>query len=293
MAIVRVITARREQVGDQPILRALPSARCRNVGPFVFFDYLLPYDYPPGQGLDIRQHPHIGLSTLTYLLEGELLHKDSLGSEARVRAGGLSWMTAGSGIAHIERTPAALLRTGSRLHGLQAWLAMPKGDQQGEPDYQYFESDELPSHNLEGVSIKLLAGHGFRLIAPVPVLSPTLYAIVDMLPGSTLLIPDEHAERAVFLISGEAQLGTQPLQTHTLAVLEPGVEMALNSGDGARLALLGGAPLDGGTRRMHWNFVSTDQQLVDDARGRWAKGDWPQVPGEAGRIAQPGGASEG
>jgi redox-sensitive bicupin YhaK (pirin superfamily) len=292
MAIVRVISPRQEQVGGQPILRVLPSAGCRSVGPFVFLDYLLPYDYPPGHGLDIRQHPHIGLSTLTYLLEGELAHKDSLGSEAQVRPGGLSWMTAGSGIAHIERTPAPLMQTGSGLHGLQAWLAMPKGDEQGEPDYQYFEPDDLPSQIVEGVNIKLLAGHGFRLIAPAPVLSPTLYALVNMPPGSTLWIPDEHAQRAVFLIRGEARLGSEALQTHTLAVLEPGVDMPLNSGDGAELVLLGGAPLDGGTRRMNWNFVSTDQQLIDDARARWAKGDWPQVPGEAGRIALPGGASE-
>lgn len=292
MAIVRVITPRQEQVGGQPILRLLPSAGCRSVGPFVFFDYLVPHSYPPEHGMDIGQHPHIGLSTLTYLLEGELLHKDSLGSEARVRPGGLSWMTAGSAIAHVERTPEALMQTGSQLHGLQAWLAMPKNEEQSEPDYQYFDPDELPFHNAEGVRIRLLAGHGFRLIAPTPVLSPTLYAVVDMTPGSTLLIPDEHAERAVFLLSGEAHLGAEPLHAHRLAVLEPGVEMALISGKGASLVLLGGAPMDGGTRRMSWNFVSTDQRLIEKARANWAAGNWPQVPGEAGRIALPGAASE-
>jgi redox-sensitive bicupin YhaK (pirin superfamily) len=292
MAIALVITPRQEAVGGQPILRPLPCAQCRSVGPFVFFDYILPYDYPPGQGMHIHQHPHIGLSTLTYLFEGELLHKDSLGSQERVRPGDVSWMTAGKAIAHVERTPEDLVETGSRLHGLQVWLAMPQSKEQGDPSYYYFEHDELPTHEADGVRIIMVAGHGWRQISPVPVLSPTLYAIVELAAGSALLIPDEHAERAVFLLAGDARLGTEPLAPHTLAVLEEGAEMTLTSGTGARLAVIGGAPLDG-TRRMNWNFVASDPQLIERARSHWAVGDWPQVPGEAGRVELPGPARRG
>lgn len=286
MAIALVITPRQESVGGQPILRPLPSAQCRSVGPFVFFDYILPHDYPPGQGMHIHQHPHIGLSTLTYLFEGELLHKDSLGSEERVAPGQVSWMTSGNGIAHIERTPDDLLQAGSRLHGLQVWLAMPKAKEQDDPTYYYFEADELPSREEGGVRITLVAGHGFRQISPVPVLSPTLYAIVEMAAGSSLLIPDEHSQRAVFLLEGEAYLGADPLQARTLVVLEEGVEASLSTTSSARLALIGGAPLDG-ARRMNWNFVASDPALIEQARARWAVGDWPEVPGEAGRIELP------
>ncbi|WP_040260808.1 pirin family protein [Pseudomonas massiliensis] len=287
MSIAQVIAPRQESVGGQPILRPLPSAQCRSVGPFVFFDYILPHPYAPGSGMNIAQHPHIGLSTLTYLFEGELLHKDSLGSEERVRPGEVSWMTAGRGIAHVERTPDDLVQSGSTLHGLQVWLAMPKAKEKGTPSYYYFEADELPSREEDGVRLTMVAGHGFRLISPVPVLSPTLYAIVDMAPGSTLLIPDEHAQRAVFLLEGDARLGSEPLQAHSLTVLEEGVESSLASPIGARLALIGGAPLDG-PRRMNWNFVASDTTLIEEARARWAVGDWPQVPGEAGRIELPG-----
>jgi redox-sensitive bicupin YhaK (pirin superfamily) len=292
MAISQVLTPRQEDVGGQPILRALPAAQCRSVGPFVFFDYILPHEYPSGQGMHIHQHPHIGLSTLTYLFEGELLHKDSLGSQERVRPGDVSWMTAGRAIAHVERTPAERVDTGSRLHGLQVWLAMPRDKEQGDPSYYYFEYDELPSHTANGVQITLIAGHGFRLVSPVPVLSPTLYASVDMAADSTLLIPDEHTQRAVFLLSGEAYLGADVLPPQALVVLEEGTETTLSTATGARLALIGGAALDG-PRSMNWNFVSSDPGLIERARSRWAVGDWPQVPGEAGRVELPGPARRG
>lgn len=292
MTIALVITPRQENVGGQPILRPLPSAQCRSVGPFVFFDYILPHDYPPGQGMNIHQHPHIGLSTLTYLFEGELLHKDSLGSEERVRQGEVSFMTAGKEISHIERTPAELMAAGSRLHGIQVWLAMPRDREQGDPSYYYFEADELPSRDEGGAHITMVAGHGFRLVSPVPVLSPTLYAVIELAPASSLLVPAEHAQRAVFLLEGEAHLGADRLEPQTLVVFEEGSEMALSSTSGARLALVGGAPLDG-PRRLNWNFVASDPLLIERARARWAVGDWAQVPGEAGRIELPGPARRG
>lgn len=281
-----VIHPRAESVEGQPILRPLPSAQCRSVGPFVFFDHMLETDYASGHGVNIRQHPHIGLSTLTYLFEGELLHKDSLGSDQRVKAGDVSWMTAGSAIAHVERTPADLLASGSRLHGLQIWLASPKDKEQGPGHYSHHPAATLPVSDSLGVSIRLIAGNGFCLESPVPVLSPTLYALVQMQSATTLSVPTEHVERALYVLEGEVSLNDELVKPHSLVVLPEGEEMSLYAESESKLVLFGGAPLDG-PRRMNWNFVASDPALIDQARARWAAGDWPTVPGESERIELP------
>jgi len=281
-----VIRPRTESVEGQPILRPLPSAQCRSVGPFVFFDHMLETDYAAGNGVNIRQHPHIGLSTLTYLFEGEILHKDSLGSNQRVKAGDVSWMTAGSAIAHVERTPAELLERGSRLHGLQIWLASPKDQEQGPGHYSHHPAATLPVSDNLGVSIRMIAGTGFCLQSPVPVLSPTLYALVQMQAATTLTVPNEHAERALYVLDGEVSLNDEAVEPHSLVVLPEGEEMSLYADSESRLVLFGGAPLDG-PRRMNWNFVASDPALIDQARARWSAGDWPKVPGESERIELP------
>ena len=286
MPTVTVIKPRTEDVEGQPILRPLPSAKCRSVGPFVFFDHMLPTHYPPGHGMDIRQHPHIGLSTLTYLFEGQLQHKDSLGSDQHVGPGEVSWMTAGSAIAHIERTPAAALDQGSTLHGLQVWLASPKDKEQGAGHYSHHTKASLPVSDSLGVKVRLIAGSGFCLSSPVPVLSPTLYAEIHMQTATTLMIPTEHQERALYVLEGEAQLDGQRLEPCTLVVLPAGEEMTLMAESDCHAVLIGGAPLDG-PRRMNWNFVASDPALIEQARTRWAAGDWPIVAGEIGRIELP------
>ena len=286
MQTLTVIRPRAEDVEGQPILRPLPSAKCRSVGPFVFFDHMLPTYYPPGHGMNIRQHPHIGLSTLTWLFEGQLQHKDSLGSDQQVGPGDVSWMTAGAAIAHIERTPAAALAQGSSLHGLQVWLASPKEHEQGPGHYSHHPADSLPFSDNLGVKIRMIAGTGFCLTSPVPVLSPTLYAEVQMQTATTLLIPAEHPERALYVLEGEAQLENQALEPRSLVVLPAGEAMTLYAASDCHLVLIGGAALDG-PRRMNWNFVASDQGLIEQARTRWAAGDWPTVPGEVGRIELP------
>ncbi|MCQ2993570.1 pirin family protein [Pseudomonas syringae] len=280
------IKPRAEDVEGQPILRPLPSARCRSVGPFVFFDHMLETEYAPGKGIDIRQHPHIGLSTLTYLFEGRLLHKDSLGSDQQVTPGDVSWMTSGAAIAHIERTPADLMSSGSRMHGLQVWLASPKPHEQGEGHYSLHPAISLPVTDNPGIQIRMIAGTGFCLTSPVPVLSPTIYAELHMQNATTLLIPDEHEERALYVLSGEASVDGEAVEARTLVVLEPGKEVNLCAESECHAVLIGGAPLDG-PRRMNWNFVASDQELIEQARTRWAAGDWPTVPGEIGRIELP------
>lgn len=286
MASPLVIRPRPESVEGQPILRPLPSAKCRSVGPFVFFDHMLETDYAPGHGMDIRQHPHIGLSTLTYLFEGALLHKDSLGSSQRVNPGEVSWMTAGAAIAHVERTPDEVLAAGSRLHGLQIWLASPKEAEQGPGHYSHHPAASLPVSDALGVKVRMIAGNGFCLTSPVPVLSPTLYAEVSMEVATTLCVPDEHEERAVYVLSGEVLLNDQPLELNTLVVLAKGEEAGLYADSASHLVIIGGAPLDG-PRRMNWNFVASDPALIENARQRWAAGDWPVVEGESGRIELP------
>ena len=281
-----VIRPRAESVEGQPILRPLPSAQCRSVGPFVFFDHMLATDYAPGHGMDVRQHPHIGLSTLTYLFEGEVLHKDSLGSHQQVRPGDVSWMTAGHGVAHVERTPEHALEHGSRLHGLQVWLASPQSAEQGQPSYSHHSADSLPVSDSLGVRICMIAGNGFCLESPVPVLSPTLYAHVHMQPATTLIVPTEHAQRALYLLEGELKLGEEAVEPHSLIVLPEGEEAVVYAEGECQWVLIGGAPLDG-PRRMNWNFVASDPALIEQARARWAARDWPTVPGETERIELP------
>lgn len=285
MSGVLLIQPRAEDIAGQPILRPLPSAHCRSVGPFVFFDHMLEKHYPPGSGMNINQHPHIGLSTLTYLFEGQLQHKDSLGSDQLVQPGDVSWMTAGKAVAHVERTPADSLKSGSRLHGLQVWLALPAADEQGPPSYSHHPASSLPRSEAMGVQICLIAGSGFCLQSPVPVRSPTLYAELKLSAGASLVIPAEHPERALYLIDGEVLLDDQPLPLHGLTVLPEGQAFTLSACGGSHLALIGGTPL--GPRRMNWNFVASEAALIEQARARWANRDWPTVPGETAWIELP------
>jgi redox-sensitive bicupin YhaK (pirin superfamily) len=280
-----LIQPRQEDISGQPILRPLPSAKCRSVGPFVFFDHMLEKTYPVGSGMNINQHPHIGLSTLTYLFEGQLQHKDSLGSDQLVGPGDVSWMTAGKAVAHVERTPPALQQSGSRMHGLQVWLAMPSAEEQGQPSYSHHPASSLPRSSSMGVDICLIAGNGFCLQSPVPVLSPTIYAEIKLAAGAALQIPAEHTERALYLIDGEALVDEQNLPLRGLLVLPEGETYTLSACSESHLVLIGGAPI--GPRRINWNFVASDPALIDQARQRWAAQEWPTVPGETARIELP------
>ncbi|MHB9796408.1 pirin family protein [Pseudomonas sp. MT3] len=280
------IRPRAEDVEGVPILRPLPSAQCRSVGPFVFFDHMLESTFVPEHGMDIRQHPHIGLSTLTYLFEGQVQHKDSLGSDQLVLPGDVSWMTAGRGVAHVERTPRTLRHDGSRLHGLQVWLALPREQERCDPSYSHHPAASLPESDALGVRIRMIAGTGFCLESPVPVLSPTLYAELKLSAGATLAIPDEHPQRALYLLEGEALLDNEPVPPHNLLVLPEGIAFTLSACTDCHAMIIGGAPLDG-PRRMNWNFVASDPALIDSARARWSARYWPTVPGEQERIELP------
>lgn len=195
-------------------------------------------------------------------------------------------MTAGSGVAHVERTPPEGVQAGSRLHGLQVWLASPKAAEQGPSSYSHHPAASLPVSDSLGVRIRMIAGTGFCLESPVPVLSPTLYAEVHMQSATTLLVPGEHAQRALYVLAGEVSVDDEPVEPCSLVVLPEGEALTLYADEASHLVLIGGAPLDG-PRRMNWNFVASDPQLIEDARARWAAGDWPTVPGEVARIELP------
>ena len=286
-AVETVIEPRMRDIGDFAVRRLLPAAVRRSVGPFVFLDHFGPVALPPGQGMDVRPHPHIGLATVTYLLEGEIIHRDSLGYVQPIRPGDVNWMTAGRGIVHSERSGAEERAKGPRLHGIQSWVALPQASEESEPRFAHHPGTSLPSFALGGVRLRLIAGTGFGHKAPVAVLAPTLYADVDMPAGTAIEIPAEYPERAIYVILGKVEIDGDSHGVGRLLVLAADARPRLVSKEGARLLLLGGAPLDG-NRHLYWNFVSSRRERIDQAKKDWSEGRFPKVPGETDYIPLPG-----
>jgi redox-sensitive bicupin YhaK (pirin superfamily) len=268
------------------VRRLLPAAARQMVGPFVFLDHMGPSTFAPGAGIDVRPHPHIGLSTATYLFEGVILHRDSLGTLQEIHPGDVNWMTAGRGIAHSERTPPALRVSGAHLHGLQFWVALPKHAEQTEPSFQHHPGASLPRVDGQGYSITLIAGQGWGLTSPVQTHSPLFYADVQCHSSGCFPIPAEHAERAVYVISGEARLGEEILTPGLVYVLQANSPAVVEVDGAARLVVFGGAPLEG-PRRIWWNFVASDTALIEQAKLDWEAGRFDPVPGEDERIPLP------
>ncbi len=273
-------------LGGFTVRRLLPGHPHRLVGPFIFFDHLGPVDFAAGTGLDVRPHPHIGLATVTYLFQGAFLHRDSLGVEQRIEPGDVNWMTAGGGIVHSERTPDDLRTTGSTLHAIQTWVALPRAHERVAPTFEHHAGATLPRLSLPGVALCLIAGTAFGLTAPTTTFSPTLYAAVEMASGSTLALPTEHEERAVYPVAGDVTVDGMPVPETTLAVLHAGREAIIRANSAARLMLLGGAPMDG-ERHIWWNFVASEPGLIDAAKQRWRHDGFGQIPGETEFIPLP------
>ena len=266
------------------VRRALPDAKRRSVGPFVFFDQMGPVQLEPGRGLDVRPHPHIGLATVTYLLEGEILHRDSLGSVQAIRPGEVNWMTAGRGIAHSERTPPELRARGPKLFGVQTWVGLPRADEECEPSFSHHTG--LPVVEEGGVTLRLILGDLLGLASPVPTLSPTIYADISLAATRRFAIPAQHEERGVHVIEGEIAIGAQSLGAGEMVVLVPGTEAIVEASGAARLLLFGGAPLDG-PRFVWWNFVSSSRERIVQAAGDWKAERFAAVPGETERSPLP------
>jgi redox-sensitive bicupin YhaK (pirin superfamily) len=276
--------------GGFVVRRLLPAAACRAVGPFVFFDHFGPIVAGPDDNHDVRAHPHIGLSTVTYLFEGAMLHRDSTGVVQRIEPGAVNWMTAGRGIVHSERTPDDLRGRVRRSHGLQLWCALPAELEDSAPSFSHTPAQAIPALRVGDASVRVLIGEAFGAASPVPAHSPTLYldlafdagaGVLDLPPGSA-------RERALYLVDGVARLDGQPLAPQTMAVLPEGTAARLEADAGARLVLVGGEPL--GPRFMWWNFVSSRKEAIDAAAQRWREqpnDTFPAVAGETEFIPLP------
>ena len=261
------------------VSRILPSPGHRMVGPFVFFDYFGPVDFPPGKGIDVRPHPHIGLATVTYLFEGSQMHRDTLGSEQEIHPGDVNWMTAGRGIAHSERTGPEPRARGHRLHGIQSWIGLPTRDEEAQPSFQHVGSSDLPSSVHEGVELKIVTGKAYGLLSPVRVFSDIFYIDAKLEDGASLAVTDEHLERAVFVVSGQIEINGTTHAEGTMLVLDNGEKAVVGANGAARMMLLGGAPLDG-PRHLWWNFVSSSKERIERAKREWTSGAFGLIPGD-------------
>jgi redox-sensitive bicupin YhaK (pirin superfamily) len=273
-------------IGNFVVHRILPVAQRRSVGPFVFLDRMGPHRFQPGEGMDVRPHPHIGLATVTYLFEGEIMHRDNLGSVQAIRPGDVNWMTAGAGIAHSERTPPDQRKGGASAFGIQSWVALPKAHEEAAPAFFHHAKDALPEGERDGVHVRAVAGTAFGLTAPVATFTGTLYCDVTMPAGARLSVPSEHAERAVLPITGRIAIGGHTVPDDVMIVLKPGAPATIEALEPARLMLLGGEPLDG-PRHIWWNFVSSSKERIEQAKADWKAGRFADVPGETEFIPLP------
>ncbi|HLH95597.1 MAG TPA: pirin family protein [Xanthobacteraceae bacterium] len=279
-AIDLVIVPRSVDLGGFAVRRALPHVQRRMVGPFIFFDHFGPVEFRTGQGIDVRPHPHIGLSTVTFLFDGEIVHRDSLGSNAAIHPGDVNLMTAGRGIVHSERTAPDHRTEGERLHGLQLWLAMPAGDEEIDPSFAHHDQAQLPVIAGDGKVVRLVIGDAYGKSSPVPTLSDTILADAMLTPGATLPIDPETEERALYVVSGEIDIAADRFAAGRLLVLRPGDRITLTAASEARVILLGGAPMDG-PRHIWWNFVSSRKDRIAQAKADWKDGRFDTVPGDA------------
>jgi len=284
-AIAQVVESRKRDLGGFEVRRVLPWGGGRMVGPFIFLDQLGPVAFAPGHGIDVRPHPHIGLATVTYLFDGELVHRDSLGVVQTIRPGDVNWMTAGRGIVHSERTGPEMRASGQRMHGLQSWVALPGEYEEAEPAFDHTPAAKLPEQDGDGVKLKVIAGRAFGLASPVRVFSETFYVDVAMSAGAALDIPEEYAESAAYVLLGTVATEGRDFGAGTLVIFAAGPKARLVAKEASRVALLGGAPL--GERHIWWNFVSSSSTRIEQARRQWADGAFPPVPGETESIPLP------
>ncbi|AXE93419.1 pirin family protein [Paraburkholderia sp. SIMBA_050] len=285
-SIKAVLKPHLRDVGNLTVRRVLPALAARLIGPFIFFDHMGPATLEPGVGLDVRPHPHIGLATVTYLFEGAVMHRDSLGSEQKIVPGDVNWMTAGRGIVHSERTPAEDRASGLTMHGIQTWVALPLEDEDIEPSFAHHAAHTLPVVERNGVTLRVIAGTAFGETSPVATFSGTLYVAAQFAPGGAFALEPEHEERGVYLVDGDLEIDGAPLEPGQMAVLALDETVTLASTQGARVMLLGGEKLDG-ERFIEWNFVASSREKIEAAKLAWSNQEMGKVPGETEWIPLP------
>jgi redox-sensitive bicupin YhaK (pirin superfamily) len=286
-AIATVIVPRARDLGGFEVRRALPSKDRQMVGPFIFFDQMGPAEFLLGAGLDVRPHPHIGLSTLTYLFDGEIMHRDSLGTVMPIRPGELNWMTAGRGITHSERTPPELRQTaGTRLFGIQSWVALSRNDEERVPDFSHYAAAEIPVLKGDGKTVRVIAGSILGKSSPVKTSSPMFYADVTLSGGAAVPLDPDYEERGIYTVSGELDIAGDVFGPAQLLVFRPGDRITIKGRSDARFLILGGEPMDG-PRFIWWNFVSSRRDRIEQAKADWRLARFNSVPGDSEFIPLP------
>jgi len=273
-----IIPSRKKDLGSFTVSRILPYTKRRMVGPFIFFDHLGPAEFGSGEGIDVRPHPHIGLATVTYLFEGEIIHRDSLGSMQAITPGAVNWMTAGRGITHSERTGANERGHLHHAHGIQTWIALPKEVEECDPEFFHHPAEALPEINLPGVKLRLIAGTAYGYSAPVKTYSPIFYVEARMEAGSTLSLPSEYSERALYAIGGDVAVNGEMIAPGTMAVVSSGAK-TIAAKSTAHVMLLGGEPFLE-QRYIFWNFVSSSEARLEQAKRDWQEGRFGKIPGD-------------
>ena len=274
--IEMVIESHRKDLGGFEVGRVLPFAKKRMVGPFVFLDHMGPATFAAGQGIDVRPHPHIGLSTVTYLFDGQIFHQDNLGYEQAIRPGEVNWMTAGRGIVHSERTELPLRQSGQSMHGMQAWVALPVENEEDDPAFFHHGSEDLPTYEYGGLWARLIAGSAYGAEARVKTHSPMFYVHWELQPGVTGGLPGEHQERAAFVARGTIEVDGREISAGEMAVFTPGSDPKITAKTAATVMLLGGEPL--GHRFIWWNLVSHSMDRIEQAKADWKAGRMPLPP---------------
>ena len=284
--LATVIAPRPRDLGGFSVRRLLPAPMQRSIGPFVFWDQMGPATFPPGRGIDVGPHPHIGLATVTYLFSGTILHRDSLGSVQAIEPGAINWMTAGRGIVHSERTPPELRGGGAELSGIQAWIALPRGLEECAPAFVHHAAATLPIHRETGATIRVLVGTLAGVTSPVVPASAMLYADVELAADARFVVPADQPERALHVASGTVRVGGEHFTAGELLVFRAGDAIPVESVGPARVLVLGGEPLDG-PRHLWWNFVSSSPERIEQAKADWEAERFTPVPDERERIPLP------
>ena len=285
-AIKRIIRPASKSLGGFNVRRALPDTDQQRIGPFVFFDHMGPAEFAPGTGVDVRPHPHIGLATVTYLFDGQMRHRDSLGFDQVIRPGAVNWMTAGRGVVHSERTPDDLKASGSQLHGIQAWIALPRELEETEPDFVHYDAGDIPQLEKDGTIIRMIAGEAFGTRSPVATASRTLYFEADLEQGSLLELPDGNEELGIYVVRGKLDCDGQQMDSGRLAVLATDMGIRLRALEQSKCMVIGGDKL-AGDRIVWWNFVSSSRQRIEEAKRDWREGRFDPVPGDPEFIPLP------
>jgi len=285
-AIETVIVPRARDLGGFEVRRALPSAKKQMIGPFIFFDQMGPSEFILGEGIDVRPHPHIGISTVTYLFRGEIMHRDSLGVEQPIQPGAVNWMTAGNGIVHSERTGTEERNRGAKLFGIQSWVALPRSMEETDPAFVHHGADDLPEISDAGSKVRLITGDLYGERSPVKSTSDMFYADAALEPGAKLPLPPVHEERGIYIAEGSIRIAGDIFDAGRLLVFRPGDEITVTAKAASRILLLGGEPMDG-PRYIWWNFVSSSKERIEQAKEDWKAMRFDTVPGDSEFIPLP------